>query len=147
MSIPLKITENGGVSAEDARRRQRRSIAGLKILLAEDQEMVRDLISVVLSRELIDVTAVNDGVAAVEAASSQVFDLILLDMQMPIMGGLEATKRLRDAGATVPILALTSNVMKRDIAKCHAAGMDGHIAKPFSPENLVSAIKAAVYDA
>ena len=150
MSIPLKITENGGVPAEESRRRQRRSVAGLKVLLAEDAEMVRDLITVVLSRELIEVTAVKDGAAAVEAALSQPFDIILLDIQMPVMGGLEATKRIRDSGgpgATVPILALTANVMRRDVARCQAAGMDGHVAKPFSPENLVNAIKAAIFDA
>ena len=149
MSIPLKIIEEDGVPNEDARRRQRRSVAGLKVLLAEDVEMVRDLITVVLSREQIEVTAVNDGAAAVAAATTQAFDILLLDVEMPVMGGLEATKRIRDSGggaAIVPILALTSNVSKRDVARCQAAGMDGHVSKPFSPENLINAIKAAIFD-
>ena len=149
MSIPLTIKGQGEIPGDEARKRLRKSIAGLRVLLAEDVEMVRDLITVVLSREMVNVTAVQDGAKAVAAAASQAFDVILLDVQMPVMGGLEATKRIREsgeAGATIPILALTANVQRRDIDRCHAAGMDGHVSKPFTPEALINAIKAVLPD-
>lgn len=147
MSIPLTIKGQSEIPGDDVRKRQRKTIAGLRVLLAEDVEMVRDLITVVLAREMVNVTAVQDGAKAVAAAADQAFDLILLDVQMPVMGGLEATKRIREsgeAGAAIPILALTANVQRRDIDRCHAAGMDGHVPKPFTPEALINAIKAVL---
>lgn len=123
------------------------SLAGLKVLVAEDQEMVRDLITILLMREKAVVTAVNDGAAALRALDTQVFDVVLMDMNMPVMSGFEATRRIRHSGlatADVPILALTANVQKAEIAQCQRAGMDGHIAKPFTSDVLVSAIANAV---
>jgi len=139
MSIPLTIKAQSEIPGETVRKRQRKTIAGLRVLLAEDVEMVRDLITVVPAREMVNVTAVQDGAKAVAVATAadQAFDLILLDVQMQVMGGLEATTRIREsveAGATIPILALMANVQHRDIDRCHAAGMDGHIPKLFRPE-------------
>lgn len=123
------------------------SLAGLKVLVAEDQEMVRDLITILLMREKAVVTAVRDGAAALKAVETQAFDVVLMDMNMPVMSGFEATRRIRQsgmAGADVPILALTANVQKAEIAQCQRAGMDGHIAKPFTSDVLVAAIANAV---
>jgi CheY-like chemotaxis protein len=123
------------------------SLAGLKVLVAEDQEMVSDLITILLLREKAVVTAVRDGAAALRALETQVFDVVLMDMNMPVMSGFEATRRIRHSGlatADVPILALTANVQKAEIAQCQRAGMDGHIAKPFTSDVLVAAIANAV---
>ncbi len=131
------------------RRARHGSLAGLRVLVAEDTEMVRDLISILLMREKVGVTAVSDGAAAVEAANAEAFDVILMDMNMPVMGGFEATRRIRQSGgpcAGVPIVALTANVSKAEIAQCHRAGMDGHVAKPFNTNALTSAIQAALFD-
>lgn len=144
MAIPLNVPGQAQPAAE---KKPRRTLAGLRVLLAEDVEMVRDLITILLTREMMTVTAVTDGAAAVAAAQAEDYDLILLDVQMPVMGGLEATKRIRAGGRhgeSVPILALTGNVLRRDIAQCHAAGMDGHVPKPFTPEALVSTIKSVL---
>jgi CheY-like chemotaxis protein len=123
------------------------SLAGLKVLVAEDQEMVSDLITILLLREKVSVTAVRDGAAALRALETQVFDVVLMDMNMPVMSGFEATRRIRHSGlatADVPILALTANVQKAEIAQCHRVGMDGHIAKPFTTDVLIAAIANAV---
>jgi len=129
------------------RRARHGSLAGLRVLVAEDTEMVRDLITILLMREKVEVTAVVDGTEAVEAAAAEAYDIILMDMNMPVMGGFEATRRIRQSGgpcAGVPILALTANVSKAEIAQCARAGMDGHIAKPFNTNALTAAIKAAL---
>lgn len=123
------------------------SLAGLRVLVAEDQEMVSDLITILLLREKAVVTAVRDGAEALRALETQTFDVVLMDMNMPVMSGFEATRRIRHSGLTtadVPILALTANVQKAEIAQCQRAGMDGHIAKPFTSDVLVSAIANAV---
>ncbi len=133
-----------------ARRGRRGSLAGLRVLVAEDTEMVRDLITILLMREKVSVTAVTDGAAAVEAAQSEAFDVILMDMNMPVMGGFEATRRIRQSDgpcAAAPILALTANVSKAEIAQCHRAGMDGHVAKPFNTNALTTAISNVLFDA
>ena len=101
-------------------------------------------------REKVNVTAVTDGAAAVEAASAEAFDVILMDTNMPVMGGFEATRRIRQLEgpcASVPILALTANVSKAEIAQCHRAGMDGHVAKPFNTNALTAAIGSVLFDA
>ncbi len=132
------------------RQRLRPSIAGLRVLVAEDVEMVRDLITLLLTREKAVITTVADGGAAVEAAMAQDYDVILMDMQMPVMSGFEATRRIRQSDgpcAKAPILALTANVQKAEIAQCHRAGMDGHIAKPFTPDVLIAAISKVLFEA
>lgn len=147
MAIPLNVPGQNQPAPEDAKKKPRRTLAGLRVLLAEDVEMVRDLITILLTREMMTVTAVTDGAAAVAAAQAEDYDLIILDVQMPVMSGLEATKRIRATGGhgeSVPILALTGNVLRRDIAQCHAAGMDGHVPKPFTTEALISTIKSVL---
>ncbi len=132
------------------RRPRHGSLAGLRVLVAEDTEMVRDLITILLMREKVTVTTVADGAEAVRMAETQLFDVILMDMNMPVMGGFEATRRIRQSGGPcveVPILALTANVSKAEIAQCHRAGMDGHIAKPFNTNALTAAISSALFNA
>ncbi|HVZ30115.1 MAG TPA: response regulator [Asticcacaulis sp.] len=146
MAIPLNVPGANGSASEPAKK-TRRTLAGLRVLLAEDVEMVRDLITILLAREMMTVTAVTDGAAAVAAVEAEDYDLVILDVQMPIMGGIEASKRIRASGGhgeTVPILALTGNVLRRDIAQCHAAGMDGHVPKPFTTEALINTIKSVL---
>jgi CheY-like chemotaxis protein len=137
-------------SPEIQRRPRHGSLAGVRVLVAEDTEMVRDLITILLAREKVSVTAVTDGAAAVTAAEAEAFDIILMDMNMPVMGGFEATRRIRQSDgpcAGVPILALTANVTKAEIAQCERAGMDGHVAKPFNTNALTEAIGRALFGA
>ena len=84
----------------------------------------------------LKVNLVEDGKQAVEAATTQSFDLIFMDMQMPVMNGYEATELLRNKGMTVPIVALTANAMKEDKQKCLNAGCDAYLAKPVNRKRL-----------
>ena len=100
------------------------------ILLAEDSPDNQKLISMHIRRTGAQVSVAENGKIAVNRALQQAFDLILMDMQMPVMGGLEATAALRDFGCTTPIVALTANAMKSDRDKYIAAGADDFLTKP-----------------
>jgi CheY-like chemotaxis protein len=93
------------------------------------------------------VTIVNDGQEALEALAQAPFDLVLMDMQMPVMDGLEATRRLRASGgvnANIPVIALTANVMEDQKKACFAAGMTGHVAKPIDARVLLTSVINAI---
>jgi len=113
---------------------------GLRVLLAEDNRVNQLLVVRLLQSRGHHVSVVNDGRAALEAIEQQSFDLILMDIQMPEMDGLEATRILRErerAGRpTAPIIAMTAHAMKGDRDKCIEAGMRGYISKPIQPEEL-----------
>lgn len=112
---------------------------GLRVLVADDADANRELIGVLLSGLETELTAVCDGAEAVEAARRGAYDLILMDVHMPVMDGLAATESIRalpgDAGRT-PIIALTANVQPYQIERCKAAGMNGHVGKPIRAETL-----------
>jgi len=115
----------------------------LRILLAEDNPANRMLVAALLAPFDMQLDAVEDGAAAVEAASRQPYDLILMDMQMPVMDGPTAARAIRASGGPghdTPIIALTANVLPEQIAQCRAAGMQAHLAKPIDPAALIAAI-------
>ncbi|PWC36511.1 response regulator [Azospirillum sp. TSO35-2] len=105
----------------------------LRILVAEDVEMNRLLVVTLLSQAGHAVTAVEDGAQAVEAVGRDPFDVVLMDVNMPVMDGLEATRAIRalpPPAGRIAIVALTANSFPEDIARCRAAGMDGYVSKP-----------------
>jgi PAS domain S-box-containing protein len=118
-------------------------LAGRRVLLAEDVALNRDLIGLLLGRCGARVSFAEDGAEAVVAAAREPFDAILMDMQMPVLDGVEATRRIRSnpgPNARTPIVALTANVLPSEVAQCRAAGMDGHVAKPFTVQTLTAAL-------
>ena len=118
----------------------------VRILVAEDNPSNQRVIELFLRPIGADVTIVGDGQQALEALDSAPFDLVLMDMQMPVMDGLEATRRLRAGGglnSRIPVLALTANVMEAHRKACSEAGMNGHIAKPIDARLLLTAVIAA----
>jgi len=105
------------------------SLSG-SVLLAEDSVENQQLISMYVRKSGVDVTIAENGKIAVSHGMSGQFDLILMDMQMPVMGGVEAIESLRQMGCKTPIVALTANAMKQDRDCCIAAGADGYLTKP-----------------
>ncbi len=118
-------------------------LAGLKVLVVEDNPTNQLVACRILEQLGARVSVADDGAAGVEAARIGAFDLILMDVQMPGMDGLEAARRIRalpGAAARAPIIALTANVMAHQRASYRAAGMDGVAAKPIAPAALVAEI-------
>jgi PAS domain S-box-containing protein len=115
------------------------SLKNLNVLLVEDNDINRLYASSILKTWHCNITAAENGFVALEKIKNENFDIILMDLQMPVMDGYEATKaiRLQDSPkGKVPVIALTANATRGEIEKCRAAGMNDCIAKPFTPEDL-----------
>lgn len=112
-----------------------------RVLVAEDVEDNQYLFGLLLKSINIPYEIVENGQLAVEKALTEEYDLIFMDMQMPIMGGIEATQLLRQAGVETPIYALTANVMREDLDKHIAAGCDGTVAKPIEKKEFYDVLK------
>jgi signal transduction histidine kinase/DNA-binding response OmpR family regulator len=127
------------------------AVQPLKVLLAEDNPVNQRVAVGLLSKRGHDVTVANHGREAIEMLDRGRFDIVLMDVQMPEMGGLEATAVIRDrerrVGGHIRIIAMTAHAMKGDRDRCLAAGMDGYLAKPVDPKNLFAAIESGEYDA
>jgi PAS domain S-box-containing protein len=122
---------------------------GLRVLLAEDNAVNVQVARRLLERCGCKVEVAENGLRAIALASTGAFDLILMDVQMPICDGLEAARTIRLAEASegrppIPIYALTANAMREDRTECLAAGMDGFLAKPIRPAELEKALAEAV---
>jgi len=112
------------------------------ILVAEDEPTGRRYVRRVLEERGCRVLLAENGQQAVEAAQGQHVDLVLMDVGMPVLDGLEATRRIRETagGAHVPIIALTAHAMSGDEAKCRQAGCDAYLAKPVDPDDLLRTV-------
>ena len=124
--------------------KHRPSGSGLNILLAEDHPVNRELVVTLLTQEGHQVATAHDGGRALRLATQQKFDLILMDVQMPELDGLEVTRLIREgeklAGQHVPIIALTARAMKGDRELCLAAGADAYLSKPVKRPQLLDLI-------
>jgi len=123
---------------------EERTVSG-RVLVAEDVEDNQYLFKLLLNNLGVDFVMVSNGEQAVERAMTEDFDLILMDMQMPVMGGLEATELLRAAGVDTPIYAFTANIMKEDMKQHSLAGCDGTIAKPIDREEFKQVINDVLH--
>jgi len=115
----------------------------LHVLVVDDVAMNLDIVGSFLRAAGHIVTCVDSGSAAIAAVSGTRFDVVLMDVRMPEMDGLEATRHIRSlerAGAHVPIIALTAECFTDQIAECSRAGMDGHLGKPFDRETLLKTV-------
>jgi two-component system alkaline phosphatase synthesis response regulator PhoP len=114
-----------------------------KILIAEDEPDIRELITLTLQFNGFDVTSARDGAEAVEIAQRGQFDLILMDVRMPRMTGYEACRRLRELDTTkdIPIIFLSAKGQEAEVQQGLQAGADQYILKPFAPDMLSRKIK------
>jgi len=119
----------------------RKDLRGKQVLLVEDNHFNRQIAKTFLTHAEVEVTEAEHGAMAVELARHQRFDLILMDIQMPVMDGYAATALLRQQlGLGTPIVALTANAINGEREKCLAAGMNGYLAKPFREEELLKLV-------
>jgi PAS domain S-box-containing protein len=120
-----------------------KALKHLKVLLVEDNDINRLYAGSILKTWGCAVEVAENGFVAVEKIKNQSFDVVLMDIQMPVMDGFEATKAIRSFASPkskLPIIALTANASRRDVEKCLAEGMDDCISKPFTPEDLFKII-------
>ncbi|MGO8915072.1 MAG: PAS domain S-box protein [Stellaceae bacterium] len=139
-TVPLKVAAGGGEKPGQVTAGVHR---GTRILLVEDTPMNQELMITLLRRAGHEVEVVGDGEAAVAAARRQGFDLILMDVQLPLMDGLSATRAIRQLGteaSRTPIIAMTARALPGDVEKCLAAGMDDHLSKPVDVAALLAII-------
>ena len=139
------------VPKKESPKEKKFNYSGKSILLVEDNELNQEIAQTILEDAGFVIDTANDGVAAVEKMQQAVpgqYDLILMDIQMPVMNGYEAAKRIRAMEnpeiASIPIVAMTANAFEEDREKSFEAGMNGHLAKPVSVENLMNMIQRVI---
>ena len=121
-------------------------LLGLRVLLVEDNDINRQVVQAFMGPLKVHVTEAENGLEALAALEAAPFDIVLMDVRMPILDGLEATRRLRDSDAPwrdIPVTALTANASHQDADICLAAGMDSFASKPLKPASLFNAMRRA----
>ncbi|MES2018029.1 MAG: PAS domain S-box protein [Pseudomonadota bacterium] len=115
---------------------------GVRVLLVEDNELNQEVAASIIRKRGATLTIASHGSEAVELVQRQTFDLVLMDLHMPVMGGIEATRRIRELpqGKHLPIVAMTAAVMAEDRERCRAIGMVDFIPKPVEPEDIVKVL-------
>ncbi len=139
--IPLVRAEAAEAAAEEAS--DDVGLAGARVLLVDDHPMNRELGSTILGLLGCEVSLAENGEAAVEAVRSGVFDVVLMDVHMPVMDGLTATRAIHaldGASGATPVIAMTADVLAENVERCRAAGMVDHVAKPVRPDALHAAL-------
>jgi signal transduction histidine kinase/ActR/RegA family two-component response regulator len=146
LTAPLAAVEQ----TRPAREHTQQAAGGApRVLVVDDNDVSRKLVELILKTIAADVVAVENGLEAVRAVEQARFDLVLMDLQMPVMDGLTAIRRIRAFEAAgqrprMPIVVLSANVMPQHLEASAAAGADGHIGKPVSVEQLIAAVRGAL---
>jgi PAS domain S-box-containing protein len=137
--------QKGRAPSSAAASRRARARQPLRVLLAEDNPVNQEVALRLLERRGHSVIVAENGRQALTAIERHKFDLVLMDVQMPEMGGLEATRLIREkeksTGEHLPILAMTAHAMQGDRERCIAAGMDGYLAKPIDPKSFLQTVE------
>lgn len=112
-----------------------------KILIAEDSSVIQNLTGKILSLQNYDITAVKNGVKVLEKLKAEPFDLILMDIHMPVMNGIECAKEVRKTNMGIPIIAITGNAKNYSTEDFREAGINEYLPKPLDYDNLVETVK------
>jgi signal transduction histidine kinase/DNA-binding response OmpR family regulator len=143
-AVGAAATPGAGTGAPSVKAGFRR----LRILIVEDNPVNQRVAASLLTRRGHDVTIANDGAQALALRGLETFEVVLMDLQMPVMDGFAATQAIREreqgAGRRVRIVAMTAHAMKSDRERCLAAGMDGYLSKPFEPKMLFAAVEQSL---
>jgi len=137
----LEVLGKAPVASLVAQTAPSNALQGMRALVAEDNVVNQKLIHRILEKLGIDVTVVDHGAAAIAKLSTAAFEVVLMDCQMPVLDGYEATRRIRagaagSAAKSIPIVALTAHVLRGDRDRCLEAGMDHYLTKPINPAEL-----------
>jgi CheY-like chemotaxis protein len=126
---------------------QRKSIDGMKALLVEDNELNMEIAREILTEEGMEITEAENGQVAVDkftASEPGSFDIIIMDVMMPVMNGYEATKAIRRSdhpeAKTIPIVAMTANAYREDVEKAFESGMNDHVPKPIDIDVMLNVL-------
>jgi signal transduction histidine kinase/ActR/RegA family two-component response regulator len=139
-SVTLGLSERAVREEAGPAEEKYANLRGMRVLLAEDN-LINQMIAVeILSEAGVETTTANTGLAALNALEDGVFDVILMDIQMPEMDGLPAAARIRADGRALPILAMTAHASPEDREECLKAGMNDHLTKPIEPDQLYEAL-------
>jgi CheY-like chemotaxis protein len=140
--VPLRISSANSKEEIIEIHDLQKSIKGSRVLAAEDNELNRMVLQVILKKCDVSLQVVQNGHEAIEVLKEQEFDLILMDIQMPIIDGLEATKYIREKLKIItPIIALSANAMREEVEICKEAGMNDYLVKPYSERSLIEVMK------
>ena len=139
---PSNGPKNPDLSAVEYEQRLLSDYGNTRILLAEDNRTNQEVLLGLLEDAGLSADVAENGEDAIAAVKAKSYDLILMDMQMPVMDGLEATRKIRemDTGKSIPILAMTANAFLEDRERCIASGMDGHVSKPVDANYLYATL-------
>ena len=129
-----------GESVEEEAEEENYGVGGLHVLVVEDNEINREIATFMLESVGIVPTCVTNGKEALDKVKEGAYDCILMDVMMPVMGGLEATRQLRAMGVDTPIIAMSANAFKDDVERSLKAGMNAHLSKPIDEKLLVKTI-------
>jgi len=145
LTIPFEAAETPAIAPDVIAEPSDADSTVIRVLLADDHPVNRKVVEMILAQANVDMTSVENGAEAVEACRDGDFDIVLMDMQMPVMDGLTATReiRLHEAAmglARTPIVMLTANALAEHIASAEAAGADRHLAKPFDATELLQLV-------
>lgn len=150
-SLTVPFTIDHAPQEEEKAAKRPVSLAGLHILLAEDNELNREIAVFLLEKEGMEITSCENGAEAVKAfreSPQGYYDLILMDIMMPVMDGYEASRRIRSLprldAAVIPIFAMTANAFQDDIEKSHKSGMNEHLTKPLHTQVMLDTIRKYV---
>jgi CheY-like chemotaxis protein len=131
--------------AANNRLMNQRPLTNIAILLVEDNEMNTLLASAIIQRTGANITQADNGIDAIQLLRNLSFDLILMDLHLPVMDGFETTRYIRkNLSLTIPIIAITANVLNGEERKCMEAGMNGFISKPYTERDLLSTIATCI---